>query len=143
MEDINIPIPILCSIVMPDGFLVKSLALGTKMRSYIGTKRTMERLIKARSDAAGMSKPDHTDLSMVIPCLVKKVDDCANAIAYTKHVDHMGNSLRTDFASSTSLTLHAFPSSSKQVCTSKALFRNLPQQKLSQNPILNELQSNG
>ena len=69
----SIPIPILCNIVIPEGFLVKALAIGTKMRSYIGMTRIMDRLTKDCSEAAGISKPGKIVLSMVAPCLVKKV----------------------------------------------------------------------
>ena len=110
---------------MPDGFLVKVLAIGTKMRSYMGTMRTMERLIKAWSEEAGMSIPHPIDLSMVIPCLVKKVDDCANTIAYTRQVAHMGNSLKTAFASSTSSMVHCLPFPLEPSGASNALFKHL------------------
>ena len=63
---------------MPDGFLVKIVAMGTKTRSYIGMKKITAMLIKDLSEAGGMSKPDPIDLSMVVPCLVKKVEDCAS-----------------------------------------------------------------
>ncbi|CAK9139842.1 unnamed protein product, partial [Ilex paraguariensis] len=71
------------------------------------------------------SKPEPMDLSIVTPCLVYNVDDCAKTMAYAKHVTHIGNSLRTAFASSTSLMLHTFPSSFEPSGASKALLRNL------------------
>ena len=122
----NIPIPILWSIVMPDGFLVKDLAIGTNMRSYIGMKMRTVRALKNWSEAAGMWKPEPIDLSSVVPCLVNKVGGCASTIPYPKHVAHMGNSLSTAFASSTSLRLHAFPFSPDPPGRSNALLRNLP-----------------
>lgn len=38
---------------MPDGFPVKALAMGTKMRSYMGMKRMIVMGMKDRSEAAG------------------------------------------------------------------------------------------
>ena len=70
----SIPIPILCNIVMPDGFLEKALAIGTKMQSYMGMTRIMDRPTKDRSEAVGISKPGKIVLSMLAPCLVKKVE---------------------------------------------------------------------
>ena len=70
----SIPVPILCNIVMPEDFLVKALAIGTKMRSYMGMTRIMDRPTKDCSEAAGISKPEKIVLSMVVPCLVKKVE---------------------------------------------------------------------
>lgn len=112
---------------MPDGFPVKALAMRTKIQSYMGMKRIIVMGMKDRSEAAGMRKPDPMDLSIVIPCLVKKVDDCAVTIPYTKLVAHMGNRLSTALASSTSVMLHAFPSPFKQAGTSNALLRKLSQ----------------
>ena len=111
MADKIIPVPILCSIVMPEGLVVKALAIGTKIRSYIGMKRKMAKPIKDCREAAGILKPIKSVLSRVAPCLVKKVEDCAYTIAYTKLVAHMGTSLRNSFASSTSLTVQTLPSS--------------------------------
>lgn len=65
---------------MPDGFLVKIVATGTKTRSYIGRKRTAVIVIKDLSEAGGTSKPDPIDLSIVVPCLIKKVDACASTV---------------------------------------------------------------
>lgn len=42
---------------------------------------TIARLIKDWSEAGGISMPGEIDLSMVTPCLVKKVEDCANTTA--------------------------------------------------------------
>lgn len=83
---------------------MKALARGTKRRSYMGMMSTMARPIRDCSEAAGISKPGKIVLSIVAPCLVKKVVHCAYTMAYTKLVAHMGKSLRTAFASSTSLT---------------------------------------
>jgi hypothetical protein len=62
---------------------------------------------------------------MVAPCLVKKVEDCAKTIPYIKHVVHMGTSLSTALASSTSPMLQTFPSSFEPFGVSRALLRNL------------------
>lgn len=127
MESIDkkIPVPILWSTVIPDGFLVIALATGTKIRSYIGIKTTTERLMKDCNEAAGTSKFEPRDLSKVAPCLVNKVDDCENTIAYTKHVIHIGINLRIALASSTSLILQIFPFSLEPSGASNALLRNL------------------
>lgn len=107
-------------------FPVKGLTRETKMPSYIEMTRTMERLMNDCSEAGGVSIPPPIDLSMVIPCLVKKVDDYANTIAYPKQVAHMGNSLRTAFAFSKSSILHCPPFSwEKSVGVSIALFKCL------------------
>ena len=128
IADRSIQVPILWSIVMPEGFLLK--AMGTKMRSYMGIKIIMARLIKDWRAAAGTSKPGTIVLSMVAPCLVKKVKGWTNTIAYTKLVTHIGIRLRTAFASSTSLMLHTFPSSLELFGASNALLRNLPYQRI-------------
>lgn len=123
--DKKMPVPILWSIVMPDGFPVIALATGTKIRSYIGIKMTTERLMKDCNEAAGTSKFEPRDLSIVAPCLVNKVDDCEKTIAYTKHVVHIGINLRIALASSTSLILQIFPFSLEPLGASNALLRNL------------------
>lgn len=123
--DKKMPVPILWSIVMPVGFPVIALATGTKIRSYIGIKTTTERLMKDCNDAAGTSKFEPRDLSKVAPCLVNKVDDCENTIAYTKHVVHIGINLRIALASSTSLILQILPFSLEPLGASNALLRNL------------------
>lgn len=68
---------------------------------------TMERGAKDVNEAAGIVKLDEIDLSIVAPCLVKKVVSCAYTMANTMIVIHTGKMLRTAFASSTSLLLHA------------------------------------
>ncbi|KAL0542068.1 hypothetical protein IC582_022157 [Cucumis melo] len=83
------------------------------------------RPIKDWSEAAGTSNPTTIDLSIVTPCFIKKVDDWENTIAYAKHVTQIGTSLNTAFASSTSLMLHAWPSSFKLLGTIKVFSRNL------------------
>lgn len=62
---------------MLDGFLVTVLTMGMKMRLYMGMKRTTMMVIKDIREANGTSKLDPIDLFLVIPCLVKKVDDYA------------------------------------------------------------------
>lgn len=47
----------------------------------MGMKRTTVMVIKDIREADGTSKLDPIDLSLVIPCLVKKVDDYACIIA--------------------------------------------------------------
>ena len=73
---------------------MKALAIGTKMQSYMGIKRTMEKLKKDFSEAAGISKPRKIVRSRVARCLVKKVVTCADTIAKPKLVAPIGISLR-------------------------------------------------
>jgi hypothetical protein len=68
----------------------------------------MEMLLKLSSEAADISKPGEIDLSMVAACLTRKVEDCGNTIAYPKHVVHIGISLSTALASSTSRKVQTF-----------------------------------
>lgn len=80
------------------------------------------------SEAAGILMLRVMVLSIVAPCFVKNVVYCANTIAYTKQVAHIGISLNNAFASSTSSSVHSFPSSNDTSgVASKALFRNLAQ----------------
>ena len=83
--------------------------------------------MKVWSEAAGILKVEPSERSMVTPCSVKSVGDCANRMAYARHVAHIGTSLRTAFASSTSLMLQTFPCSFEPSGESKALLRNLYQ----------------
>ena len=91
----------------------------------MGMKRTTDRLIKDCNEAGGTEKLGPNDLSMVRPCLMKKVEDCEKTIAYTRLAAHTGNSLRTAFASSTSLLQQAILLSSELRRPIKALFKNL------------------
>lgn len=82
-------------------------------------------LTKDWSDADGSWKLGVISRSMVTPCLVKNVMGCWKTMAYTKHVAHIGMSLSTLFASSTSVKVQTLPSSFDPSGASMALFRNL------------------
>lgn len=62
---------------------------------------TIDMPIKDWSEAADILTLDPIDLSILLPCLVNKVEDCANTMAYIKHVAHVGANCKTVFASST------------------------------------------
>jgi hypothetical protein len=100
--EINMPVPILCRKVIPRSFPVKFLAIGTKMRSYTGNSRIIDRLIKPCKLAAGISKCFPIFLSIVAPCFVKNVEDCATTTPNIKHDIQIGDSPRIAFTSSTS-----------------------------------------
>ena len=85
----------------------------------------MVRLMNVCSVAAGMTKLDPMDRSMVTPCLVNNVEYWEKTTANTKQLAQMGNSLRTAFASSTSPGLQIFPTSFDPSGETKALLRNL------------------
>lgn len=59
---------------LPEGLLVKDLAIGTKTRTYMGMTMTMEMPVKTWRDAAGILSLDVTVLSKVAPSLVKNVE---------------------------------------------------------------------
>lgn len=63
---------------------------------------------------------------MVIPCLVNRVDVCANTMAYIKLVAHIGPNRINAFASSTSVMLQTDSYSFEPSAASNALLRNLP-----------------
>nr|GMD72722.1 hypothetical protein Iba_chr12fCG11370 [Ipomoea batatas] len=77
------------------------------------------------NEAAGTSTIEPIDLSIVAPCLVNRVDVCANTRAYPKHVTHIGTSLRIALASLTSSIVQVFLSSFEPSGASSALLRNL------------------
>ena len=102
---------------------MKVLAKGTKIKSYMGMKSTMAKPMKHCSEAAGMLKPGQIVLSIVAPCLVKKVVVCANTMPYPKLDAQIGTSLRAAFASITSLIVQTSPF--EPSVGGKALLRNL------------------
>uniref|UniRef100_A0A2K1Y402 Uncharacterized protein n=1 Tax=Populus trichocarpa TaxID=3694 RepID=A0A2K1Y402_POPTR len=61
------------------------------MRSKTGTSITIVRLVKDRSVAVGIMKPDAIVLSLLAPCMVKNVEYCASTMAYSQ-----GTSLAID-----------------------------------------------
>ncbi|CAA6674360.1 unnamed protein product [Spirodela intermedia] len=56
----------------------------------MGTKARAERWMKLWSAAGGTRKEGVILLSMVLPCLVKKVEDWASTTAYSKQVTRLG-----------------------------------------------------
>lgn len=102
--DKNRPIPIRCSMLIPEGCLVILRARGTKTPSYSGTETRMVRPTRPCSEAGERRK---WDLDMDEPCLVKKVCIWAWTTVNIRQKNQMGVRRRISLASSTWVTVHS------------------------------------
>uniref|UniRef100_A0A0A9DUX8 Uncharacterized protein n=1 Tax=Arundo donax TaxID=35708 RepID=A0A0A9DUX8_ARUDO len=77
-RDRAIPVPIRCSMVMPEAMPVTLRATGTRTRSYSNTQVTMLTPRKHCSAAGGTWNDEPTLRSSVAACFVNSVGGCAN-----------------------------------------------------------------
>lgn len=99
------PMPILCSDVMPEGFLVNLRANGTKKRSYRTIPISTVRTLKIDKLAGGIWKDGDRWRSMVRACWMVKLCWCDDEVTCKIPAAQMGNIRTMDFSSSTRWTV--------------------------------------
>jgi len=102
------PIPILCRLVIPEGFPVNLRAKGTKTRSYKTTPDIMVSTLKMDILAGEISKEGERWRSIERACRITKLWRCDEEVISRIPDAHIGSILMIDFSSSTLWTVTNF-----------------------------------